>query len=147
MQIIISQILLHPLHNVPAGHQGLQFAGDIAARVINKRADDRIVAGILPVTHRFRLSIFLQVAKIIHHIPRTVHIKITEMIPVIPCPDLRFPFRLSRFFQKPVHILLRKTKVFIEAGIRNRIRDKIIGSSKNTFFRHLQAPGQHSKLQ
>lgn len=58
------------------------------------------------------------------------------MVTIIPdfyrC-KLIFPLCIC---QDLVHFFLCKSKVFIQAGIRDRIKNKIIGSGKNTLFRY-----------
>ena len=53
MQVVIGQVLFDRLNDIAAGEQQLQFFGNGGTAIIDKRADDGVVAGILPIADRF----------------------------------------------------------------------------------------------
>ena len=61
MQIIVGQVLPNLLHDTAAGHQGFQLLCDISFCVVDERADDRVVTGVLPVAGGFDFGVTLEV--------------------------------------------------------------------------------------
>ena len=116
MKIIVSEIFLDALHDIAAGQQRFHFPGDTAARIVDERADNRVIAGIFPVSDGHRCRIALHIPQIAHHIPRAVHIEIPEVITVIPCLNL---FRLIPhpcIIKNPIHFCLSKSKIFAQTS-------------------------------
>ena len=72
------------LSNVATGEQEFQLLRNGRATVIDKRADDRVVTGVLPIADGFLGRVKLKVLEIVHHVPRAVDVKLTEVIAVIP---------------------------------------------------------------
>lgn len=96
-------------------------------------------------TCRCCFRILLQIPHIIHDIPRTIYIEASKMITIIP--SFHF-FCLSGHIcvgQNLIYFFLCKSKIFIESGIRNIIRHKIIRSCEDTFFCNLQTTCYHRK--
>ena len=114
MEVIIRQIFFHMLRNIASGKKRLQLHRDIASGIVDKRTDDRVIAGIFPVTDGSCIWLFLAVEKIIHYIPRTVDIRSTEVIAVIPRLDLRSPIKHISIQKKLFHVSLGKSKIFIQ---------------------------------
>ena len=134
MEVIISEIFVDFLYDITAGKQGLQFPGNTGTGIVDKRADDGIIAGVFPVARRQGFGISLKIAQIIHDVPGAVDIEISEMIPVIPVFYVISMILSVRVGKKLIYILLSETEVFIQMGICNGIGDEVIGSSKDAFF-------------
>ena len=146
MEIIIRQIFINMLKNITAGKQCFQFFSNGSSRVINKGTDNGIITGIFPVTDRSGFRILLKIPEIIHHIPGAVNIESTKMIAVIPLLHGRcFICKICRK-EKLVDFMLNKAKIFIQSGIGNCIRDKVICSCKDTFFCNFQTSCDNSKV-
>ena len=140
MQIIIGQVFIYTLNNTAARHQSFKLICNRTACILNKGTYDGIVAGVFPITDRSGFRISLQFQHIIHNIPRAVNIKITEMVAIIPFPDIVSLFRQTGVIQQLVNLALYKTKILVQTGICDRIRHKIICSSKDALFCNLQTP-------
>ena len=69
----------------------------------------------------------------VHHIPGTVNIEISEMVSVVPFPDLLRIRRKTRIRKQAVDFVLCETEGFIELGVGNGIRYKIIRSCESYY--------------
>ena len=147
MEVIICQIFLHMLENITARQKSLQFHCDIASGIVDERTDDCIITGILPVADGFSLWLFLAVEEVIHHIPWTIDIRSTEVITVVPVFDLRCSFNHAGIWKKFLHIDLGKSKIFIQWRRWDCIRNKVVGSCKDTFLCDFQTAGNGGKTQ
>ena len=84
MQIIVGQVLPNLLHDTAAGHQRFQLLCDISFCVVDERADDRVVAGVFPVAGWLGFGVALKVTEIIHHVPGTINVQVSKVIPIVP---------------------------------------------------------------
>ena len=115
MQIIVSQIFIHMLNNAAAGHQCFKFICDRIACIINKRADDGIVAGVLPVADWFSFWIALQFQHIVHYIPRAIYIKVAKMIAIVPFLDVFGLLSQIGILQQLVNLTLYKPEILVQS--------------------------------
>ena len=145
MQIIICQIFINMLNDRSTGKQCFQLFRDIAACIINKWPYDRIVTGVLPIARRFCFRIMLQLQNIVHNIPWTINVKISKMISIVPFFHTFRMFFCPSIFKDPVHLILHKSEIFIQAWVGDRVRNEIIGPRKDTFLCDLQASRDYSK--
>ena len=147
MEIVIRQILSDFLDDIAASQQRLHFLMDILSGIVNEGANNRIVAGVPPITGRLYLWIFPQVPQIVHHIPGTVDIQLPEVIAVVPSLHIFGVVRLVCVDQDLIYLFLRETEVFVQMGGRDRIRDEIICPGKNALFRDAQTARNDRKAQ
>ena len=76
--------------------------------IVNKRADDGIVAGVLPVADWFSFWIALQFQHIVHYIPRAIYIKVAKMIAIVPFLDVFGLLSQIGILQQLVNLTLYK---------------------------------------
>ena len=112
---------------------------DILSGIVNEGANDRIVAGVPPITGRLCLWIFPQVPQIVHHVPGTVDIQLPKVIAVVPSFHIFGVVGLVCVAQNLVYLFLRKAKVLVQMCRRNGIRHKIVSAGEDALFRDAQA--------
>ena len=114
---------------------------------INKVVDHFISACVQPIILRRKIWIFNMVTAIIDHIPRTINIRFSESVSIIPvlyCFIIRIQFVIVKHIS---HFIVCKTEIFIKCNFCDWKYFKIIKSCKYTFLRYTQTPGQNRKFQ
>ena len=101
---------------------------------------------IFPEILRFTFWFKCQFIQITQHIPRTVNLRLSKTVSIIPLFNLTLILNIPGILQKPLYLFIGKSKIITESFIRNCICHKIIGSSKNTFFGNAQTSCNHRKL-
>ena len=115
--------------------------------IVNKRPDDRVVAGIFPVAGGLGLGVALEVPQIVHHVPRAVDVQVSEVIPVVPVLDVSSMFQTVCIFENLIYVCLGESERFVQVRRRDCIRDKVVGAGEDAFLGDAQTAGDHSKTQ
>ena len=146
INFIIGKLRHDILFNPFARNQSFYFISGRNIRLIYKSAYNGVSAGIGPEILRSGGRIIPELICIINYIPRTVNVRVTEMVTIIPFLYLIKMRSQIIIIQNFLYLRIRKPKLLIKSGIQNRQHLKIIKPCKNTLFGNTQAPCQNGKL-
>ena len=121
-------------YNLVTCNQALNLIFRNTVCFVNQTTYNGISAGIRPIILRICIFICPQIVTEINHIPRTIYIRFSKTITVIPffhCFIMFFQIIICQHF---FNFFVCKTEIFVKLCICNCKCFQIIKSCKNTFF-------------
>ena len=147
INLIISQIQPDSLLDSLSCNQLLDFIPGGRISLVYKTLHKIISTAVDPIRLWFCFWITHKIIDVINHIPRTVNVRISKMIPIVPFFHFFKMVLLVVGCQNLLDVFSCKSKFFVILNIIGRINFEVVQPCKNAFFWHTKTACQYSKLQ